>query len=66
MGHVEYDRLLGLYDVFGFFGLHLTSTFVYETSIMLTVFGGFSSIVEAIAHPQESAELDAATLEEAS
>lgn len=63
MSFVEYDRLLGLYDVFGFFGLHLTSTLVYETSIFLTVFGSFSAIVEAIAHPQESAELDPSTVE---
>lgn len=65
LSHVEYDKLLGIYNLLGTFGLHINSTFVYETSILLTVFGGFSSIIEAIAHPQESAELDATTLEDA-
>jgi multicomponent K+:H+ antiporter subunit A len=64
MSFVEYDRLLGIYDLLGFFGLHITSTFVYETAIFLTVFGGFTSIMEAIGHPQESAELDDSALEE--
>jgi hypothetical protein len=65
MSHVEYDKLLGIYDLLDMFGLHINSTFVYEAGILLTVFGGFSSIIEAIAHPQESAELDASTQVEA-
>ncbi|MBE2267605.1 MAG: hypothetical protein IAE80_05190, partial [Anaerolinea sp.] len=33
--------------------LHLSSTFIYETGIFLTVFGSSSLVLEAIAHPRE-------------
>lgn len=33
--------------------LHLSSTLVYETGIMLTVLGGISMMMEAIAYPKE-------------
>ncbi len=33
--------------------LHLSSTFIYETGIFLTVFGSTSMVLEAIAHPRE-------------
>lgn len=34
-------------------GLHLASTTIFELSIFLTVLGGVSTIMEAIAHPRE-------------
>lgn len=33
--------------------LHLSSTFIYETGIFLTVFGSTSLVLEVIAHPRE-------------
>jgi multisubunit Na+/H+ antiporter MnhB subunit len=34
-------------------GLKLSSTLVFELAIFLTVFGGVSAVMEAIAHPRE-------------
>jgi len=34
-------------------GLHLTSTFVYETGIFLTILGSVTTVMEAIAYPKE-------------
>ncbi len=34
-------------------GLHLASTVIFELAIFLTVFGGVTTIMEAIAHPKE-------------
>lgn len=51
MGHVEFDRALGLYDLIGSFGLHITSSLIFEIAIAITVMGGLGIIIEAIAYP---------------
>lgn len=53
MGLVELDKALGLYDVMGSFGLHLTTALIFEIAIAITVMGGLGIIMEAIAHPKE-------------
>ncbi len=53
MGLFEIDKALGLYDVVGAFGLHITTALIFEISIALTVMGGIGLIMEAIAHPKE-------------
>ncbi len=51
MGHVEFDKALGLYDLIGSFGLHITSSLIFEIAIAVTVMGGLGIIIEAIAYP---------------
>ena len=51
MGHVEFDKALGLYDLVGSFGLHITSSLIFEIAIAVTVMGGLGIIIEAIAYP---------------
>jgi NADH:ubiquinone oxidoreductase subunit 5 (subunit L)/multisubunit Na+/H+ antiporter MnhA subunit len=51
MGHVQYDKALGIYDLVGSFGLHLTSSLIFEIAIAITVMGGLGIIMEAIAYP---------------
>ena len=51
MGHVQYDKALGIYEAVGSFGLHLTSSLVFEIAIAITVMGGLGIIMEAIAYP---------------
>lgn len=51
MGHVQYDKLLGIYEAVGSFGLHLTSSLIFEIAIAITVMGGLGIIMEAIAYP---------------
>ncbi len=60
------NAIMGIFVAEGFFniykfteggagpaGLHLASTLIFEFSIFLTVFGGSTVIMEAIAHPQD-------------
>jgi multisubunit Na+/H+ antiporter MnhB subunit len=60
------NAVMGIFVAEGFFniykfteggagpaGLHLASTLIFEFSIFLTVFGGTTVIMEAIAHPQD-------------
>ncbi len=60
MGHVEFDRALGIYDIIGSFGLHITSSLIFEIAIAIAVMGGIGIIIEAIAYPtvrtEEAAE----------
>ncbi len=51
MGHVEFDMALGIYDIVGSFGLHITSSLIFEIAIAITVMGGLGIIIEAIAYP---------------
>jgi len=53
MGHVEYDQALGIYDIVGSFGLHITSSLIFEIAIAIAVMGGIGIIIEAIAYPSE-------------
>jgi len=53
MGHMEIDKVLGIYELIKPFGLHLTTALIFEISIAITVMGGFGMITEAIAHPTE-------------
>ena len=53
MGHVAFDQALGIYDFMGSFGLHLTSSLIFEIAIAITVMGGLGIIIEAIAYPTE-------------
>ena len=57
MGHLEIDKMLGIYELVGSFGLHLTSALIFEIAIAITVMGGLGIIVEAIAHPQAAETL---------
>ncbi len=60
MGHVEFDKALGIYDIVGSFGLHITSSLIFEIAIALTVMGGLGIIIEAIAYPKvQSADAEA-------
>ncbi len=63
LAHIEIDKLLGIYSFLDVFGLHLNTTILFEIGVMITVFGGFSAIIEAVAHPQRSAEIDHSTPE---
>ncbi|MCY4145066.1 MAG: proton-conducting transporter membrane subunit [Chloroflexi bacterium] len=51
MGHVQFDKALGIYDLVSSFGLHITSALVFELAIAITVMGGLGIIIEAIAYP---------------
>ena len=53
MGHVEFDQAMGIYDIVGSFGLHITSSLIFEIAIAITVMGGLGIITEAIAYPTE-------------
>ncbi len=53
MGHVEFDQALGIYDLVGSFGLHITSSLIFEIAIAITVMGGLGIIIEAIAYPTD-------------
>ena len=53
MGHIQFDKALGIYDIVGSFGLHITSSLIFEIAIALTVMGGIGIIIEAIAYPKE-------------
>jgi NADH:ubiquinone oxidoreductase subunit 5 (subunit L)/multisubunit Na+/H+ antiporter MnhA subunit len=63
LAHIEIDKLLGIYNFLDIFGLHLNTTVLFEVGVMITVFGGFSAVIQAVAHPQRSAELDHTTPE---
>ncbi len=58
MGHVQFDKALGIYDLVGSFGLHITSSLFFEIAIAITVMGGLGIIIEAIAYPQSRAAAD--------
>jgi NADH:ubiquinone oxidoreductase subunit 5 (subunit L)/multisubunit Na+/H+ antiporter MnhA subunit/uncharacterized MnhB-related membrane protein len=58
MGHVEIDKMIGLYDIIKPLGLHVTTALMFEIAIAITVMGGFGMITEAIAHPTEVQKLD--------
>lgn len=58
MGHVQFDKALGIYDLVGSFGLHITSSLFFEIAIAITVMGGLGIIIEAIAHPKSRAAAD--------
>ncbi len=51
MGHVQYDKALGIYELVSAFGLHITSSLIFEIAIAITVMGGLGIIMEAIAYP---------------
>ena len=56
MGHVEFDQALGIYDIVGSFGLHITSSLIFEIAIAIAVTGGLGIIIEAIAYPSDPAQ----------
>ncbi len=53
MGHVQIDEALGMYELVGSFGLHITSSLIFEIAIAITVMGGLGIIIEAIAFPKQ-------------
>ena len=53
MGHVEFDQALGIYEFVGSFGLHVTSSLIFEIAIAISVMGGLGIIIEAIASPSD-------------
>ena len=54
MGHIEFDKAFGVYDIVGSFGLHVTSALIFEIAIAITVMGGLGIIMETIAYPKET------------
>jgi len=46
LAHVNFDVTLPA-------NIHLSSTFIYETGIFLTVLGNITTVMEAIAYPKE-------------
>ena len=56
MGHVEFDQALGIYEIVGSFGLHVTSSLIFEIAIAISVMGGLGIIIEAIASPTDRQE----------
>lgn len=56
MGHVEFDQALGIYDIVGSFGLHITSSLIFEIAIAVAVMGGLGIIIEAIAYPTDRSQ----------
>lgn len=62
MEHIEIDKVLGLYELIGSLGLHLTSSLIFEIAIAIAVMGGLGIIMEAIAHPKEVQLLDEDTV----
>ena len=56
MGHVQFDQALGIYDIVGSFGLHITSSLIFEIAIAIAVMGGLGIIIEAIAYPTERSQ----------
>ena len=56
MWHVEYDRALGIYEFVGSFGLHITSSLIFEIAIAIAVMGGLGIIIEAIAYPTDRSQ----------
>ena len=62
MGHVEFDQALGIYDIVGSFGLHVTSALIFEIAIAIAVMGGIGIIIEAIAYPTGRTEETAESL----
>lgn len=56
MGHIEFDQALGIYDIVGSFGLHITSSLIFEIAIAITVMGGLGIIIEAIAYPTDRSQ----------
>jgi NADH:ubiquinone oxidoreductase subunit 5 (subunit L)/multisubunit Na+/H+ antiporter MnhA subunit/multisubunit Na+/H+ antiporter MnhB subunit len=54
LGHVDYDKLLGIADWMpGNF--HLSSSFLFEVAIALTVLGGATAVIDTLGRPQEDA-----------
>ena len=56
MGHAQYDKALGIYELVDAFGLHITSSLIFEVAIAITVMGGLGIIIEAIAYPSARAD----------
>ncbi|MCA9887630.1 MAG: DUF4040 domain-containing protein [Anaerolineae bacterium] len=55
VGYVNYGKLLHIDEFLASFNLKFTSTLLFEIGVALTVFGGFSIIMEYTAHPQSAA-----------
>lgn len=58
LAHVDYGKMWGINDLLHRFGLELTSGILFEIGIALAVFGGIGVIMEAIAHPAETLDID--------
>ena len=58
VGYVNYGKLLHIDGFLASFGLKLTSTLLFEIGVAMTVFGGFSVIMEYTAHPQSAAQVE--------
>jgi NADH:ubiquinone oxidoreductase subunit 5 (subunit L)/multisubunit Na+/H+ antiporter MnhA subunit len=58
LAHVNYGKIWGVNEFLHRFGLELTSGLFFEIGIALTIFGGIGVIMEAIAHPAETLDID--------
>lgn len=56
--YIDYGKMLGIAEFLHHFGLELSSGEFYEIGIALAVFGGIGVIMEAIAHPTETLDID--------
>ena len=52
-GTQDYGKALGIAETLSTFGLHFTSTFIFEVGVAIAVFGGTSAIMETIAYPEK-------------
>jgi multisubunit Na+/H+ antiporter MnhB subunit len=59
MKYVDYGKLLHIDEFLLQFGLHLSSTLLFEIGVCLTVFGVITTIMEIIAHPASAADMGA-------
>ncbi|QPC85061.1 DUF4040 domain-containing protein [Phototrophicus methaneseepsis] len=54
VSHFDYGKWLGIDQYISILGLHLNSGLLFEIGVAMTVFGGFSVVMEYTAHPQEA------------
>lgn len=58
LAHVDYGKMFEINDQLHRFGLELTSGLFFEIGIALVVFGSLGIIMESIAHPTETVDID--------
>ncbi|GAB5492606.1 MAG: hypothetical protein Phog2KO_28210 [Phototrophicaceae bacterium] len=56
--HVDYGKMFGINDILHRFGLELTTGLFFEIGIALIVFSSLGIIIESIAHPTETVDID--------
>ena len=59
LAHVDYGKMFGINEALHRFGLEFTTGLFFEIGIALVVFGSLGIIMESIAHPTETVDIDA-------